>query len=89
MELLVASMPIHLETPCTAFLNGTDCEECMTAAEVTDKCSRVEEYWFPGRWVGGVSMVLAPIILLAGVLLRIEFHFFFRNNWQHSKIIRL
>jgi hypothetical protein len=32
---------------------------------------------FPGRWVGGTSMVLAPVLLLIGVLLRVQFHFFF------------
>lgn len=36
-----------------------------------------EGYWFPGRWVGGVSMVVAPLLLLTGVLLRIQFPFFF------------
>jgi hypothetical protein len=35
------------------------------------------DYWFPGRWVGGTAMILAPLLLLAGVLLRIQFHFFF------------
>jgi len=33
--------------------------------------------WFPGRWVGGVSMVAGPLLLLAGVLLRFRFGFFF------------
>ncbi|MER6999691.1 hypothetical protein [Streptomyces sp. NPDC000410] len=32
---------------------------------------------FPGRWVGGVSLVAAPVLLGAGVLLRLPFHFFF------------
>ncbi|MFD7258856.1 hypothetical protein [Streptomyces sp. NPDC059874] len=32
---------------------------------------------FPGRWVGGVSLVAAPVLLTAGVLLRMPFHFFF------------
>ncbi|WP_424212917.1 hypothetical protein ACN20G_13010 [Streptomyces sp. BI20] len=32
---------------------------------------------FPGRWVGGVSLVAAPVLLAAGVLLRLPFHFFF------------
>lgn len=36
-----------------------------------------EDPWFPGRWIGGVSLILAPLILLSGVLLRIRFHFFF------------
>lgn len=36
-----------------------------------------KEFWFPGRWIGGTSMTLAPIVLLTGVLLRIQFHFFF------------
>ena len=34
-------------------------------------------YWFPGRWIGGTTMILGPLLLLAGVLLRIQFHFFF------------
>ncbi|MEU6879344.1 hypothetical protein [Streptomyces sp. NPDC046712] len=32
---------------------------------------------FPGRWVGGVSLVLGPSLLLTGVLLRLPFPFFF------------
>jgi hypothetical protein len=34
-------------------------------------------FQFPGRCVGGVSLILGPILLLTGVLLRIQFHFFF------------
>jgi hypothetical protein len=36
-----------------------------------------EAPWFPGRWVGGVAMILAPLLLLIGVVLRIQFPFFF------------
>ena len=36
-----------------------------------------DEFWFPGRYLGGSSMVLGPLLLLVGVLLRIQFHFFF------------
>ncbi|MFI6089686.1 hypothetical protein [Streptomyces sp. NPDC051218] len=32
---------------------------------------------FPGRWVGGVAMVLGPVLMLAGALLRVRFDFFF------------
>ncbi|MFJ5779062.1 hypothetical protein [Streptomyces sp. NPDC093094] len=32
---------------------------------------------FPGRWVGGTSLVLGPLLLLTGVLLRLRFDFFF------------
>ncbi|MCX4779832.1 hypothetical protein [Streptomyces sp. NBC_01264] len=32
---------------------------------------------FPGRWVGGVSLVAGPVLLCAGVLLRLPFHFFY------------
>ncbi|MFF4290838.1 hypothetical protein ACFY0R_36890 [Streptomyces sp. NPDC001633] len=32
---------------------------------------------FPGRWVGGASLVLSPLLLLTGVLLRLRFVFFF------------
>jgi hypothetical protein len=49
----------------------------MTAFKLSDKCPQLEEHWFPGRWIGGASMILAPVLLLAGVLLRIQFHFFF------------
>ena len=31
---------------------------------------------FPGRWVGGVCLILGPVLLLIGALLRIQFHFF-------------
>ncbi|MFC5665897.1 hypothetical protein ACFP3U_23305 [Kitasatospora misakiensis] len=32
---------------------------------------------FPGRWAGGVSLVVGPLLLGTGVLLRLPFHFFF------------
>lgn len=38
------------------------------------------EFWFPGRWIGGISMTLAPVVLLTGVLLRIQFDFFFPHQ---------
>lgn len=31
---------------------------------------------FPGRWIGGVSLILGPLLILTGALLRIQFHFF-------------
>lgn len=34
-------------------------------------------YSFPGRWVGGISLVLGPLMILAGLLLRIRYHYFF------------
>ncbi|MCI4065762.1 hypothetical protein MRQ36_25670 [Micromonospora sp. R77] len=34
-------------------------------------------YSFPGRWLGGISLVLGPLLVLAGILLRIRFHYFF------------
>ncbi|WP_262697935.1 MULTISPECIES: hypothetical protein [Streptomyces] len=32
---------------------------------------------FPGRWVGAASLVVGPLLVLAGVLLRMRFGFFF------------
>lgn len=32
---------------------------------------------FPGRWLGAASLILAPPLFLTGILLRIQFHFFF------------
>ena len=31
---------------------------------------------FPGRWIGGVCLILGPVLMLTGALLRIQFHFF-------------
>lgn len=33
--------------------------------------------WFPGRWIGGLSLIIGPLLLLAAALLRIQFHFFY------------
>ncbi|ONI86889.1 hypothetical protein ALI22I_24905 [Saccharothrix sp. ALI-22-I] len=35
------------------------------------------DYTFPGRWVGATAMVLGPVLLLVGTLLRWPFHYFF------------
>ncbi|MEU7528735.1 hypothetical protein AB0A74_23595 [Saccharothrix sp. NPDC042600] len=35
---------------------------------------------FPGRWVGGTALVLGPVLLLTGTLLRSPFHFFFPDQ---------
>ncbi|MFK7697023.1 hypothetical protein [Paenibacillus sp. HJGM_3] len=37
-------------------------------------------YEFPGRWLGGAALVLGPLLLLVGVLLRYPFHFFFPDQ---------
>lgn len=34
-------------------------------------------FTFPGRWLGGVSLVLAPALLLTGEVLKFRFDFFF------------
>lgn len=35
---------------------------------------------FPGRWLTGSSLVLGPVLLLSGVLLRARFPFFFPDQ---------
>ncbi|MEL7976832.1 hypothetical protein AAG589_13300 [Isoptericola sp. F-RaC21] len=35
---------------------------------------------FPGRWVGGAAMVLGPVLMLAGALLRARVHFFYPDQ---------
>lgn len=37
-------------------------------------------FWFPGRWLGGLSLIAAPLLLLTGILLRIQFSFYFPNQ---------
>jgi hypothetical protein len=34
-------------------------------------------FWFPGRWIGGVSFILGPLLLLTAALLRVPFHYFY------------
>jgi hypothetical protein len=40
------------------------------------------EFWFPGRWVGGISMILAPVLFLVGMLLRMQYDFFFPQQLE-------
>ncbi len=44
-----------------------------------------EDFWFPGRWIGGISMTIAPILFLTGMLLRIQYHFFFPEQLEAFK----
>lgn len=32
---------------------------------------------FPGRWVGGLAAVFGPLLILTGMLLRLQYHFFY------------
>ena len=47
--------------------------------------SNTRAFWFPGPWIGGITMVLAPLLLLTGVLLRIRYNFFFPHQLQAYK----
>ena len=41
------------------------------------------DHWpFPGRWVGGACLILGPLLLLTGALLRVQFHFFAPQQLQ-------
>lgn len=35
---------------------------------------------FPGRWLGGLSLIIAPILLVISALLRIQYNFFFPDQ---------
>ncbi|TLV02870.1 hypothetical protein [Dyadobacter luticola] len=35
------------------------------------------EFWFPGRWIGGTSMIVAPILMLVSQVLLVKFDFFY------------
>ncbi|MHC3814769.1 hypothetical protein [Streptomyces sp. DT9] len=41
---------------------------------------RLEGTGFPGRWVSGTAMVLGPLLMLTGALLRARFHFFYPDQ---------
>lgn len=51
------------------------------SAPSTNNCA----FWFPGPWVGGITMILAPLLLLTGVLLRMPYHFFFPDQLRAYK----
>jgi hypothetical protein len=51
-------------------------------AKNTETPNTNTDFWFPGRWIGGVSMVLAPILFLVGMLLRMQYHFFFPQQLE-------
>lgn len=36
--------------------------------------------WFPGRWLGGLSLLIAPLVLLTGVCLRLPYPYFFPDQ---------
>lgn len=36
-----------------------------------------DNFWFPGRLVGGITMIVGPLLFLLGVSLRLPFQFFF------------
>jgi hypothetical protein len=48
---------------------------------------------FPGRWVGGVALVVGPSLMLAGVLARLPYRFFFPDQLaayaEHPAQIRI
>jgi hypothetical protein len=48
-----------------------------TSSQSGERYRQSEDFWFPGRWVGGIALILGPVLLLVGALLRIQFHFFF------------
>jgi hypothetical protein len=51
-------------------------------ARTVETPSQADRAWFPGRWVGGISLVVGPLLMLTGVLLRIRFHFFFPQQLE-------
>lgn len=53
-------------------------ERGRAAVQVTVPAEALSEaYWFPGRWVGGLTLIVSPLLLVAGELLRIKYHFYF------------
>jgi hypothetical protein len=48
-----------------------------SSSQGAERERQTEDFWFPGRRVGGTAMILGPIFLFVGAILRIQFHFFF------------
>ncbi|WP_329430690.1 hypothetical protein OG339_22930 [Streptosporangium sp. NBC_01495] len=53
-----------------------------TYPQTTERAHRIERFWFPGPWVGGIAMILGPLLMSAGVLVRIRYHFFFPQQLE-------
>ncbi|MEU9497888.1 hypothetical protein [Streptomyces sp. NPDC048196] len=47
---------------------------------VTSPSNTASHSVFPGRWVGGASLIIGPLLVLAGALLRVRFGFFFPDQ---------
>lgn len=41
-----------------------------------------DAYWFPGRWIGGLALIVSPLLLVAAELLRIKYHFHFPRQLE-------
>ncbi|WP_080055389.1 hypothetical protein [Spirosoma aerolatum] len=39
--------------------------------------SESDDFWFPGRWIGGIALLIGPLLLLAGGLVRLPYDYFF------------
>ena len=52
------------------------------ASQIHQDEKRIDGRWFPGRWIGGTSLVLGPLLLLCGVILRLPYHFFFPQQLE-------
>jgi hypothetical protein len=53
-----------------------------SAASAAPVAPSPADWPFPGRWLGGACLILGPILLLTGALLRIQFHFFAPQQLQ-------
>ena len=49
---------------------------------MTSDTSSTDSLPFPGRWIGGVCLILGPLLMLAGAVLRMQFHFFAPQQLQ-------
>jgi hypothetical protein len=44
-----------------------------------------DTFWFPGKWLGGITLIIAPLAMLASQLLLIKFDFFFPRQLEAFK----
>ena len=52
----------------------------MISATVDPRHTADRTFTFPGPWLGGVSLIVGPLLLLAGTLLRLGVPFFFPHQ---------
>jgi hypothetical protein len=74
----------HTIAPLADLMPGLSHQDIRTAVR-RDRAvptMRSDEDGFPGHWLGVASLFVAPVLLLAGEMVKAPYHFYFPNQLQ-------